>query len=36
MTKEMFGENVIEYFAKDYQLLIQDKIQSYHWSKNYC
>ena len=39
MTKEIFGENeafVIGDFAKDYQFLIQDDIQSYHWSKEYC
>ena len=23
-------------FAENYQFLIQDKIQSYHWSKEYC
>ena len=39
MKKETFGENeviVIGDFAKDYQFLTQDKIQSYHWSKEYC
>ena len=39
MTKEIFGENeaiVIGNFAKDYQFLIQDKIQSYHWRKKCC
>ena len=23
-------------FAENYQFLIQDEIQSYHWSKKYC
>ena len=23
-------------FAKNYQFLVQDEIQSYHWSKEYC
>ena len=23
-------------FAEDYQFLIKDEIQSYHWSKEYC
>ena len=38
MTKETFGVNeaiAIGDFAKDYQFLIQDEVQSYHWSKEY-
>ena len=28
--------NVFENFAENYQFLVQDEIQSYHWSKEYC
>ena len=37
MTKETFWKNeaiAAGDFAKDYQFLIQEEIQSYHWSKN--
>ena len=37
--KESLGENeviVLGDFAENYQFLIQDEIQSYHWSKEYC
>ena len=27
---------VLDDFAENYQFLIQDEIQSYHWSKEYC
>ena len=39
ITKETFGENeaiVIGDFANDYQFLILDEIQSYHWNDEYC
>ena len=38
-TKESLGRNevlVLGDFAENYQFLIQDEIQSYHWSKEYC
>ena len=37
--KENLGQNevlVLGDFAENYQYLIQDEIQSYHWSKEYC
>ena len=37
--KESLGMNevlVLGDFAENYQFLIQDEIQSYHWSKAYC
>ena len=37
--KESLGENevmVLEDFTENYQYLIQDEIQSFHWSKEYC
>ena len=37
--KESLGVNevmVLGDFAENYQYLIQDEIQSYHWSKEYC
>ena len=37
--KETLGKNeaiVLRDFAENYQFLIQDEIQSYHWSKEYC
>ena len=37
--KESLGANevmVLGDFAENYQYLIQDEIQSYHWSKEYC
>ena len=39
MTKETFRENeaiIIVDLATDYQFLIQEEIQSYCWSKEYC
>ena len=32
------GNRVIAFgdFAENYQLFVQDEIQSYHWSKEYC
>ena len=39
IIKETFGKTEAIFtgdFAKDYQFLIQDKIQSYHWGKEYC
>ena len=37
--KESLSENevmVLEDFTENYQYLIQDEIQSFHWSKEYC
>ena len=37
--KQSLGHNeaiVLGDFAENYQFLIQDEIQSYHWSKEYC
>ena len=37
--KESLGKNealVMGEFAENYQFLIQDEIQSYHWGKEYC
>ena len=37
--KELLGENaeiVLLDFAENYQFVIQDKIQSFHWSEEYC
>ena len=39
LEKESLGTNevmVLEDFAENYQYLIQDEIQSFHWSKEYC
>ena len=39
MKKDNLGPNevlVLGDFAENYQYLIQDEIQSYHWSKEYC
>lgn len=39
LKKETVGKNeviILGDFAENYQFLIQDEIQSYHWSKEYC